>query len=147
MFAADRTKTPHNNSGGTAINTPTLLSHNNYPILKIYNLDDNILVDAKFYNKNGVLVFWMSRSMYWSHINAEISQPKIDYLEIKNSNESVYLKIQKALNGDALEVEMATYLAGKLIRFEPDAAMLPNNNSIRGGQFVNCSGFINYSTR
>jgi hypothetical protein len=129
-------------NGGFAFNSPNLLIHKGNLILSIDKKNDNILEASQFYNKQGELIFWMRRNMFWSVIDIEVSAPKVDFLQIKNSDESVFLRIEK--KEDYLKVKMNTYLSGDLVKFTEEAAIFPNGSMIVGPTLINIPTWINF---
>jgi hypothetical protein len=112
---------------GYCENAKNIITANNEPRLKIYNENDNILIDAKFYNKENQLIFWMARNIFWSITDINISNPKIDFLELSDANDDFYLKIFREETG-YLKVLMKTYINGTSVTIDEDYINMINGN-------------------
>lgn len=112
---------------GYCENAKNIITVKGEPRLRIYNENDNILIDAKFYNKENQLIFWMARNIFWSVTDVKISNPKIDFLELNDQDDNFYLKIYRQESG-YLNVMMKTYINGTYVTIDDDYVNMLNSN-------------------
>jgi|GEM_PF-1941995 len=112
---------------GFCENAKNIITVKGEPRLRIYNENDNVLIDAKFYNKDNQLIFWMARNIFWSITDVKISNPEIDFLELNSQDDNFYLKIFRQEKG-YLKVMMKTYINGTYITIDEDYVNMVNSN-------------------
>jgi hypothetical protein len=126
------------------LDSSNFLHYNGFPILDVKVECNNLLLSCRFFDPNGDLIFWMSRNMFWSTVEAKISPPSIDFIEISNPDKFFYLKVEK--ENDYLSIRVETYVSGVLIIADSEKILFTNGKgsfvSVED-RFTNCDWIFN----
>jgi hypothetical protein len=101
--------------GNSFTDTPVILRYNLENVIYATKQEDNILVNLRFYNKEGDLIFWMSENHYWTLSDFVVTYT-LDKLEITNKSGKGFFKMWK--QHDALFINGENYLNGRLCTFD-----------------------------
>lgn len=75
-----------------------------------------LLISYRFYDKNGVLIFWMHDNTYWSTANFSCSFG-LGYFKLTSKIDNQYLQIEKQAN-ESIRIRGLSYLNGQMINLD-----------------------------
>lgn len=110
----------------TLIDCRHLIAIDRVSVLDIIVEKGNLFLFCVFFDPKGNLIFWMNDNYYWTEVDAIVSPPKIDFLEISNPDDLFYLKIEKIK--DYLKIDIKMYLFGNLFYTFPQGLAYTNGN-------------------
>lgn len=106
------------------LNCRHFITIDRFSILDVVVDKGNLLVFCRFFDPGGNLIFWMNSNYYWTEVEATVSSPKVDFLEISNPEDIFYLKIERVKN--YLKIDINTYLYGNLFKTDPNGLLCTN---------------------
>jgi len=122
------------------LNSSNFLHYNGFPIFDVKVENKNLLLSCRFFDPKGNLIFWMSRNMFWSTVEAKVSAPCVDFIEISNPEKYFFLRVEKET--DYLSIKIETYVAGFLIIADSEKILFTNGKGSyisNGDVFDNCN--------
>ena len=97
------------------INHNPLLTFGDEPVLSLIKHGNEYLLNCRFYDENGNLIFWMSKNRYWT-IDSFIIKVTRNSIEItKEDQKDNYLKIEQV--DDYFKLECKNYHKGQVVEF------------------------------
>jgi hypothetical protein len=116
------------------VDAHNILTNDGENIISLIRDKNSILVNLRFYDKEGDLKFWMSRNRYWM-LSEYIVTNTIDLLEVRDKGGVNFFKMWQQ-NG-VISVEGECYLKGNLFKFnskglDPEGLVILNNVLHRG---------------
>ena len=112
--------------GSTFINVPILFQRGDDPIITLEKRNEEFFLNARFYNQNGDLIFWMTENMYWSSVNFVIQSKRHEFTIKNEENNDIILRISQ--KKDYLEIEGRNYINGFLVDFTAQSINIPWNH-------------------
>ena len=109
--------------GSTFINVPILFQRGDDPIITLEKRNEEFFLNARFYNQNGDLIFWMTENMYWSSVNFVIQSKRHEFTIKNEENNDIILRISQ--KKDYLEIEGRNYINGFLVDFTAQSINIP----------------------
>ncbi|NEN25357.1 HNH endonuclease [Cryomorpha ignava] len=103
------------------LNSPNFLTYKGEKVLCFEIKEGQLLINLKFFNKKGHLIFWMSENYYWYSSVFKISSG-LDFVEILHNKEDFIFKIERI--DDYLKIRIKTYLGGKIYDFNEEMTKL-----------------------
>lgn len=98
-------------------NVPNLIEVNGENILGLKKLNNNILLNCRFYNKEGFLIFWMSSNRYWATSDFIIKSKKNEIIIHNIKDDNCILKMW--VEEEKVNVEGKNFINGLVIEFSP----------------------------
>lgn len=100
------------------------LTYRNEKVLNFDIQDDKLLINLKFFNRDGNLIFWMSENYYWFSSVFNVNSG-LNFVEIVHNNEDFIFKMEKV--DDYLKIRLKTFLGGNVFDFNESSANLGGN--------------------
>jgi hypothetical protein len=111
--------------GGTYyFDSENFLTFRNEKVLHFELRDNKLLINLKFYNSKGDLIFWMSENYYWYSSVFNITSG-LNYIEIAHNKEDFIFRLEKI--EDYLKIRLKMYLGGQVYDFNEEATDLGKN--------------------
>ncbi|MFA6119574.1 MAG: HNH endonuclease [Parachlamydiales bacterium] len=111
-----------------------ILVHKNYDYIKIENLNNNLLISLRIFDKDGKLICWMSKNRWWLENNdilEFIFQKNLFYIKSNEIESLLHMEIDKNI----IRVKCKMYVNGDLIEFKDEGIFL-GKNVFRIGSFT-----------
>ncbi len=127
--------------GGTYyFDSENFLTYKHEKVLHFEIRDNRLLINLKFFNKKGDLIFWMSENYFWVSSVFSIKS-KLNIIEINHNKEELIFKMEKI--DDYLKITLKTFLGGEIFDFNENSTNLLGNRFHFEGHSVTSKDIFN----
>lgn len=122
------------------INHNPLLTFGDEPVIYLVKHRDKYLLNCRFYDMDGNLIFWMSKNRYWTIDSFIITVTKTSIKIIKENDSNNYLKIEQI--DDYFKFECRNYYKGHIVQFGDKGCLIDGEFkfAIEGSGTLNANG-------